>query len=452
MFRSRKTTTALLISSLSVSANVNAFSFPSFGDLLGALTGITDLIPDDSWFDFDYGDLDLGYGDIDFGDHSDSAWAAAVEYLGGARPDMNALTRVINDSSSAGNDMINESQSSPTGIFDDAWADVTANIDHSCHRYRMLGFCFSWRPGLIPRFYSYPVGQNRYPDQHVEVTANVPGDGESFFSAASNAPTDIFTGDLLQSGAAEFGRMTNISGGYNSSATKLQTTPNQAEQTDKTNPYLFREVMIMGNPSLMPHPYSMMPGFCTGSTTPYIPYFHSALDHFSWRMLATTETVMLGTYMAEYGGTWNNVGRNFGGSVFPRMGFIEEHDQYRANVIAAFRAISIVNDTRSRYSGLAGFHVYKSVSPTASGSWGGGDDSYYRMEHDHTTFRLRETYPEQASTCSDYTWSLSEVERKSESFRRNNKDGSMALKVYRPYVCCRKRGRYLETVAASPSF
>jgi len=329
--------------------------------------------------------------------------------------------------------------------------EITENVDYDCVEYMYIGQCWWIKTSFPYGFGSNPVAENLVGDLQVEVTRRSPSDSVGIFEVADNAPTDTLSGSIIQNTAAIFGR---IMDSLYSAGPDMQFQENQSAITNPSNPNQFLEAMVIGNPTLglTTTLWASLPGYCVSSASAYTPYFVSSLDAYSWRILATTDALLLAVYTADYGG-WNQVG-SLMGSVFPRMGYVENPEEFNASVTVAYRALSIVSDLRPTYSGAAGLHIGTPTPAYAAGSLSNKSDMKYRTVRDHSSQLLRMTFPEQGDTCTNYS-GMSKVKTAQENakFMESNKYASAAFKVYRPYVCCKKKHTYLyTTVFISPSF
>ena len=100
----------------------------------------------------------------------------------------------------------------------------------------------------------------------------------------------------------------------------------------------FKAVDIIGSPASATYEALASTGFCSPSTTPYMPYFVSQADPF-W-IEPVVESPLVGLF------AWRKVGvpgANFG-SIFPRVGFMHQAHGYKAAALAAQRAADIVTN------------------------------------------------------------------------------------------------------------
>ncbi|PSU31791.1 TraU family protein [Photobacterium lutimaris] len=381
---------------------------------------------------------------------SDFILAPAVDMLNGATaPGLGSeLSGMINAENNPSSGAFRDGQKSEYNFFDDSVDSVDASVRSNCYRYRFHGQCVSMKTSLWPRIYTNTIAQNYVPDFVVEVTSRLPHSNESSFGASNN-PTWI--GSFMQEANAIVSTtvidpMFNVlAGAPRTDGAKLQTTHSHTVHSSNSQ-YLYRDALVYSDPmySVATSIVGMMAGYCRSPEPTYVPYFSSGMDTLSWRFLTTTETVLLGLYSAEYR-SWNHVGSSFG-SLMPRNGYHLSSNQFETAVTTAYRAASIVNDQRGRYSGTLGLHVHNPARQYASGSW---TRSEFRTLKDHRTMRLREIYPQvSGNTCRNYTGvSQSQKDSWNRAFNQNNSERSAGFKLYRPMICCRKQGnKHLENV------
>lgn len=377
----------------------------------------------------------------------------AIEYVGMAElPEMPFEESTVVSAISAGVNELRPDQKKPTNIAEDWMSMVSSDITYSCIEYMFLGNCYQLKTSWIPKIRVRSVGQNYVADQQVEVSSRINTPDEPFFGNSSYAPSDMFSGGTVQWTGAYLTRLLDFTGGLKGKAVESQVQANQSSLIESTDAQIWREAMVIGNPSkpLAPSIWSSMPGYCSGNSAPYVPYYHSGLDQLSWRLLATTEAGLLATHTLEEL-SWNTLGGT-GTSLFPRMGIIDTNNKYAASLTAAARAASIVNETDSMYSGLTGLHVVMPASEYSMGSLTRkGDYRYYQTKQNLDHLKFRETFPENTNTCKVFKYSSSEIDKRSHEFESEVKEGSLAMKIYKPFVCCPRTGKYLFTLAFSPS-
>lgn len=455
----------VLACNMLMTVNANATDISTITEIAESASEIEDLVTTT----VDMGDTDDIIDSATSGD-SDTIFSDASDYVSGITSGysdlMESLTEDATDSLSATASSVGVSgsassllsgsgyssgQDSPYNwILDVVQSTITDNIETDCVEYKYIGQCWWIKTSWPFGFGSKSAAQNYLADLQVEVTSRIPEEETNIFYEADNAPTGMFLGSIVQNIGAIFGRLMDS---LLSVGPDIQWNENQSAKTD-SNRMLFREAMVIGNPtsSLVVSVWSELPGYCSSSAASYAPYFISTLDIFSWRVLATTDAVILGIYAADYG-SWNEVGSSMG-SVFPRLGYVETPDELDATVSVAYRALSVVSDLRTSYSGTLGLHIGFPTEAYSNGSWTNKSDMKYRTIRDHESQLLRMVYPDEASTCTNYS-GLSKADKNSlnKTFSSSNKYESSTFKVYRPNVCCKKKHAYVSTtVLFSPSF
>lgn len=188
----------------------------------------------------------------------------------------------------------------------------------------------------------------------------------------------------------------------------------------------FRIVDIYGNPAA---PTFNLAGeatlglFCSNNIIPMAPHYISNLDSVSWRWSipefiypqSLASFPQLGSLTNKYGG------------IYPRTGHIEQHDQLKTSVLAAFRAAHFATRTGTP-------HVYLPIPMrTEPGYWPpgpleaeGGATGEWQMLH-----------PIVDASCASFPYG-----RTISAFRRDKKT-QYVWNFWRKYKCCRKEGQTL---------
>jgi hypothetical protein len=393
---------------LAISFGTNAISFD-----LDSLPDISDIPTSFDWDDIgDIGDVDSIMDDVS--DSSDTYdGVGEIESLSGF------------------------TQESPWSIDDELlYAAEHVVDDVSCIEYQITGACFSYRISWTGiKFYTYIQVEHYSRDTHIETTARLPEVSDDVM------PTDEWVGNTMSGLTTEIGQLFDST---------LQMTDNIPYFEDGS--YTYHDAFVMGNPelylfnSVVGSVYSAV-GWCESQNTEYTYYFSSAIDQWSWRMLASSEFFLTGAYAVSAGG-WNTLGSNYG-STFPRMGYVEGPDEHKGSVVAALRAMSISAENRTAYTGLVGAHVYSGMEEFADDTW---TKSSYETPHRAEKFKLSMIYPYEGESCTRYSdVDLSEDMTLSKDFNTDNKYKSAAFKGYRPFRCCEKKGTYLYTLHTGSS-
>ncbi|KPZ12434.1 hypothetical protein ALO41_200160 [Pseudomonas amygdali pv. ulmi] len=185
---------------------------------------------------------------------------------------------------------------------------------------------------------------------------------------------------------------------------------------------IFKNVDVVGHPGTLLSKAASSTGYvCASGAMPYVPYFLSTLDSAAWRNgipeVAYPQSLIPG--VREVGSLLR--GSNWG-SVYPREGFLNQTDDYKAAAVMAQRAADVV--TR-----VGQVHVYMPIrSLPQQGYWPPGPV----MEGDITTHKWQELAPTVSPTCAVFP---------QENFDLLSVDGSYAWALWRPYSCCERKGQ-----------
>lgn len=193
----------------------------------------------------------------------------------------------------------------------------------------------------------------------------------------------------------------------------------------KYTQYRFKNADAIGHPGGMAMSIISSLGYsCESQTTPYVPYFLSALDYLAWNhnMPEMFYPEALVPYMRDVGSV-----TDVWGNLYPRSGGITQSHDYKASAVIAQRVADIV----SRSGQL---HVYYPVQQS------GGKGKWYPKEvkeGDKNTHRWQLLSPKNEQSCKvfphDGDWATH-----SDRFS-NTENYSWAL--WRPYSCCKKAGQ-----------
>lgn len=191
----------------------------------------------------------------------------------------------------------------------------------------------------------------------------------------------------------------------------------------------FKNVDVIGHPgSAVFSRFVSKAGYaCASATTPYVPYFLSTLDTVGWRYgipeLAYPEALIPGKReigLLTSGNNW--------GSVYPRHGFLDQVDDYKAAAVMAQRAGDIVTNSGQ-------VHVYMPIKAKKSdGYWPPGPIT----EGDIATHKWQELVPKTSQSCAVFA---------NTNPREQASDGGYAWALWRPYSCCKREGqKFLSSV------
>ncbi|AZF53184.1 hypothetical protein C4J85_2699 [Pseudomonas sp. R4-34-07] len=196
------------------------------------------------------------------------------------------------------------------------------------------------------------------------------------------------------------------------------STTNQANQNALLK---FKNADVIGHPgTLLFNRFASQFGYsCTGAGTAYRPYLLSSFDFLAWRYnvpeMVYPEALTLGQReVGVTGDLW--------GSVYPRGGFLQQADDYKAAAVVAQRAGDVV--TRSGQP-----HLYQSLLTQAQpGYWPAGA----LRENDADSGKWQRLQPNLSMSCAVFpnTDALPQAE-----------DGAYVWGLWRPYSCCKREGQ-----------
>lgn len=164
---------------------------------------------------------------------------------------------------------------------------------------------------------------------------------------------------------------------------------------------------------------------CDSPSVPFKPYFLSTLDALAWRSgipeMAYPEALIPGRReMGTPGDLWS--------PIYPRSGFVSQTHDYKTAATTTQRAADIV--TRRGQP-----HVYL---PLRSGGGGGNSGRWPPdpvMEGDPDTHKWQRLEPDKTMSCSIFP------DGGENNLLRD--PGDYAWTLWRPYRCCKKRGKKL---------
>lgn len=193
----------------------------------------------------------------------------------------------------------------------------------------------------------------------------------------------------------------------------------------KYTQYRFKNADAIGHPGgLVFQMIGSMGYSCESQTTPYVPYFLSALDYLAWNHHMPEMF-----YPEALVPTMRNVGTtgDLWGNLYPRSGSVTQSHDYKAAAVIAQRVADIVSRTGQ-------LHVYYPVQRS------GGKGKWYPKEVEEgndKTHRWQLLSPQIEQSCKvfphDGSWATH-----SDKFS-NTENYSWAL--WRPYACCKKQGQ-----------
>lgn len=299
---------------------------------------------------------------------------------------------------------------------------ISASASLACMQYRVVGICFWYKKHKIKT--SLKVGHYN-PDLVVSAYTGI---GDNPWTEAS-----AVYGTAQSAGAAAiFSALTGVFVGGGMDRIHGAGTTNNKTHKD----LIFKEVDAIGHPATALALIGSIGGYiCPSQTYPFYPYMLSALDAFSWRLglpeMIYPQALIPG--MREIGSfplnTW--------GAVYPRSGFVTQTSPSKAAAVIAQRAGDIV--TRSGQP-----HVYTYVGAGPHLSYGRmkvwPPSSLKEMDEKSGTWQM--LVPNKESSCGTFGsndlaslagWGGGKV----------SATGGYAWNLWRPYKCCRDRGRFL---------
>ncbi len=310
---------------------------------------------------------------------------------------------------------------------------VSSGMSLSCASWKVTGMCFWLKCNVFPPSCSVQTSikvKHFNPDAVVSVYQTP---GESPWSEMSFVSGSV---SGSQSGATP-ANAKQQSGG----AVKKQALKNSSK-------IINRHVDVIGSPALltMAMLLSKTGTFCESGVTPYVPYYVSTLDYFSWKY-PYADYLHLGVFVPGM----NEVGeRNDGenetflftgkfGNVYPRIGALMQNDTYKASAVFAQRAADIVTDPSA-------MHVYQFLG-ARSGRQGWWPPLKQVEEWTSKQGKWQQLYPKRDSQCHIFgepktRKSSSMIGVDGYSDRRSN-TGDYVFQLWRPYECCEKKGQTL---------
>ena len=172
---------------------------------------------------------------------------------------------------------------------------------------------------------------------------------------------------------------------------------------DKNNDALkFKESSVIGNP--VAYALGQQRYFCKSSIKPMMPYYLSTLDNKVWRS-GVSELLYPSTYTPGR----NEIGPflKSWGSVYPRVGFLHQNNDYKASSVIAERALNIVSE--------GGLHIYqptKSEPFKKNGKW-------------------QMLSPKVENQCKKFGYESHQT-----TLDKRDEDGQYAWTAWRRYGCC----------------
>lgn len=198
-----------------------------------------------------------------------------------------------------------------------------------------------------------------------------------------------------------------------------------ARLNQKFTQYRFKNAEAIGHPGGIAMQMIGSLGYsCESQTTPYVPYFLSALDYLAWNqnMPEMFYPESITPYMRDVGSA-----TDMWGNLYPRSGGITQAHDYKAAAVIAQRVADIVSRTGQ-------LHVYYPVQQS------GGQGKWYPkevQEGNKKTHRWQLLSPKSEQSCKVFPHD-GDLATHSDRFS-NSENYSWAL--WRPYSCCKKEGQ-----------
>jgi len=215
-------------------------------------------------------------------------------------------------------------------------------------------------------------------------------------------------------------------GGYNQGY--VEGGKSTSASPERVTNLRFKLVDVYGNPAL-PAFNNLLATYglsCATSTKPFVPLFISNLDVAAWRFntlerfFYQSSDVITRIFDLE-----DSLANNYGG-IYPRHGFVTQHDDLKAAVLTAYRAMHFI--TRKNQG-----HVYLSIhQDNQEGFWapdplekGAGRTGKWQM-----------LYPDDEDSCREFPMGVKE------SANKRSQDGSYVWNFWREYECCKRGGQF----------
>lgn len=275
-------------------------------------------------------------------------------------------------------------------------ATVTASsLSPACLAYRVVGVCYWLRCSAFGcKVKTSPKVRHYVPDAVV--------------SAYSNTGANPWREVALTSPAN-----TTAQGGGDS-------TINQNHENTLLK---FKNADVIGHPgTLLFRRFASQFGYsCAGAGKPFIPYLLSTFDTLAWRYnvpeMLYPEALISGR--RELGSMASG---DLWGTVYPRGGFIQQPDDYKAAAVIAQRAGDVI--TRRGQP-----HLYQPLLAKAQpGYWPAGE----LLESNASSGQWQRLQPDLSMNCAVFPHAgvLPQAE-----------DGAYIWALWRPYSCCKKQGQ-----------
>ncbi|MBY8168138.1 TIGR03756 family integrating conjugative element protein [Vibrio fluvialis] len=209
-----------------------------------------------------------------------------------------------------------------------------------------------------------------------------------------------------------------------------------------------KESSVIGSPGLIPVSEFLgsMEYFCKSTVTPFMPYYSSGIDQYSWKY-PYADFLQPGTFipgMNEVGEREDGESRNFlfsgrFGNVYPRIGALVQTDDYRAAAVMAQRTADIVTDPYS-------MHLYNYLgrrpNQGGQGEWPPGKIEEWTSKEG----KWQMLTPYLDSSCHIFGESSTRQSNygvEDPYSHRRSDNGAYSLHLWRPTSCCARKGQTL---------
>lgn len=181
----------------------------------------------------------------------------------------------------------------------------------------------------------------------------------------------------------------------------------------------FKDVQAIGHPgsTAFSQMLSRMGYYCKNGVTPFYPYFVSEFDFIAWR-LSLVESVYpeaLTPGVRELGNS-----SNMWGNIYPRAGSVTQNDDFKAGAVVVQRGADVLTNNNS-------LHVVKNYTKRKKdGFWPPAPVKENTKNH-----KWQELAPTLNMSCGIFP-NINDTA---------SIDGAYVYTLWRPYACCKKRGK-----------
>lgn len=306
-------------------------------------------------------------------------------------------------------------------------ADIISNsVNTSCLSWRPVGVCFWLKIG----FFSVSVRTS------IKVKHYIPDLVISAYQVKGENPWHMmsWTDDLSGSLSSSLG--VDLDDGE-----IINKRQGQGHGVGSNINLKFKNATAIGNPLATVYGQSFMDyAICQAGTTSFMPYYNSLADGMLWR---SAEPEYFTNILDMVTPGKSNIGERSNGNeylfldvwsgLYPRTGFVNHFDDYKAAAVVASRVASIVT------SGSMSHVALSANGSRKAGYWPAGEVN----EWDEKTGKYQMLYPKTDNKCHLFghiSTSLSPSASDGYADRRSS-NGNYAWNLWREYSCCRKEGQ-----------